>query len=670
MKKQKMIRFFMAVGIAAILGASVPADAKEALITPVSVIEEPQVFLTGVRVTGKVAVPTQKEIRKMYKKLAYDKNKSDAATGYSLKAPYKKGSLNQTSLNNALNALNFVRYVAGIPYGITLDPEYNSKTQAAALVNAVNNKMTHFPEKPAGMDEELYNEGYDGASSSNLGSGYDNLASSIVDGYMWDSDSGNIQMMGHRRWVLNPTMTKTGFGKVEKHSAMYAFDRSRRDAVYDYVTWPAANMPVELMESRWYSSSEYPWTVSLGNAYQAPDIAKVKVTLTNVKTNKSWTFKQSTSSYEGNYFNVNNQGYGMNKCIIFRPKTSDVSYRSGDTFNVKITGLKDYAGNDTSLKYTVRFFSLNENKYSDREIVRLAGGNRYETGYRVADELKSVLDVNQFDAVVVTTGEGFADALAGSYLASVKNAPILLVKDKEKYIDQLHEYIKQNVKENGMIYILGGEDVVPKSVEDIEGFEKKRLAGGDRYETNIKILEEAGITGNEIIVATGKDYADSLSASAAKLPILLVNPKKGLSDNQKAITENAEKIYIVGGEAAVNKSIEAELAELSKVDRVAGDSRYKTSIAIANKFFDNQTVEKTIVAYAKDYPDGLCGGVLAAAMDIPLILTTEKNAGIAASYVAEKDIETGVALGGNAALTDAAVAAVFKLKSTTQIIKK
>lgn len=40
MKKQKMIRFIMAIGIAAIIGASVPADAKEALITPVSVREE------------------------------------------------------------------------------------------------------------------------------------------------------------------------------------------------------------------------------------------------------------------------------------------------------------------------------------------------------------------------------------------------------------------------------------------------------------------------------------------------------------------------------------------------------------------------------------------------------------------------------------------------------
>lgn len=202
-----------------------------------------------------------------------------------------------------------------------------------------------------------------------------------------------------------------------------------------------------------------------------------------------------------------------------------------------------------------------------------------------------------------------------------------MVNDKEKNIERLHEYIQQNVNENGTIYILGGEGVVPSSVEMIDGFEIKRFAGVNRYDTNIKILEEAGITGNEIIVATGKNFADSLSASAAKLPILLVNPKNGLNDEQKAIAGNAEKIYIAGGESAVNNSIAAELAENSKVERVAGTSRYTTSVAIAEKFFDDQSIQKVIRAYAKGYPDDLCGGVLAAAMDVPLILTAEKIQG-------------------------------------------
>ena len=58
------------------------------------------------------------------------------------------------------------------------------------------------------------------------------------------------------------------------------------------------------------------------------------------------------------------------------------------------------------------------------EVARLSGATRYETGYKVADALKAELGVDKFGAVVVATGKNFADALAGSYLAVQKNAPM------------------------------------------------------------------------------------------------------------------------------------------------------------------------------------------------------------------------------------------------------
>ena len=291
------------------------------------------------------------------------------------------------------------------------------------------------------------------------------------------------------------------------------------------------------------------------------------------------------------------------------------------------------------------------------EVTRIFGANRYETAYRVADVLKHKLGVDLFDAVVVATGEDFADALAGSYLAAVKNAPILLVKEKAEYVEMLHEYIRENLEPDGTIYILGGEAVVPESVQNIDGYVVKRLAGNNRYETNIKILKEAGITGNEIIVATGKAYADSLSASATGLPILLINPKKSLNDDQKTIADQAEKIYVVGGEDAVNEEIEASLAILSPVERVAGEDRYKTSVAVAKTFFG--TVENAVVASGKNFPDGLCGGPLAAAMNAPLILTADGKTETAAGYMAENGIASGFVLGGTGAILDDSVKEVF-----------
>ena len=302
------------------------------------------------------------------------------------------------------------------------------------------------------------------------------------------------------------------------------------------------------------------------------------------------------------------------------------------------------------------------------EIARISGASRYETGYKVADALKETLGLEKFEAVVVATGKNFADALAGSYLAVEKNAPIILTNGKDDNIAALHAYIQENVTEGGTVYILGGEGAVPTAVEAISGYEVVRLAGKSRYDTNLAILAEAGLSGDELIVATGKSFADSLSASAAKLPILLVKPGAALSDNAKAIAEDMNKFYIIGGEGAVSADIAAELGTYGEVVRVAGKTRYETSVAVANTFFTE--VEKSVVASGKNFPDGLCGGPLAAAMDAPLILTADGKTEAAAAYVTDYAIASGYVLGGEGALSNQTVLDVFRLESIEDITAK
>lgn len=67
-----------------------------------------------------------------------------------------------------------------------------------------------------------------------------------------------------------------------------------------------------------------------------------------------------------------------------------------------------------------------EPRKPEKSILRLAGDNRFETAYLVADQMKKNLGIERFAAVVAASGADFADALAGSYPAAVKNAPILL----------------------------------------------------------------------------------------------------------------------------------------------------------------------------------------------------------------------------------------------------
>lgn len=303
-------------------------------------------------------------------------------------------------------------------------------------------------------------------------------------------------------------------------------------------------------------------------------------------------------------------------------------------------------------------------------VYRIAGAGRYETGFAVADELKAALGVEKFEAAVIATGKNFADALAGSYLAVRKNAPILLTNGKDDNVAVLHDYIRANVAEGGSIYILGGTAAVPANVETIEndGYIVKRLAGASRYDTNLEILAEAGVEGDEIIVATGKTFADSLSASAAKLPILLVKPDANLNDAQKVVLAGMNNIYIVGGTGAVSANYADELEAFGTVTRVFGEGRYQTSVEVAKTFCGDVSI--AVVASGKNFPDGLCGGPLAAALNAPLVLTKDGSGDIAAAYVTEEAITGGYVLGGSGAVADDTVVTVFGLENAAEIITK
>ena len=298
------------------------------------------------------------------------------------------------------------------------------------------------------------------------------------------------------------------------------------------------------------------------------------------------------------------------------------------------------------------------------DVYRIWGQNRYETAYEIADELKDQLGVDTFDTIVVAYGKNFADALTGSYLAGVKNAPILLTDGKAANVTELVAYVKANLSENGKIYILGGTAAVAANVETaIKACgEVERLAGATRIETNLAIIEEAETVIDEIIVCTANDYADSLSASAAGRPILLV--KKALTDDQIAFLKanSGKHITIIGGENAVSAKLETALKEYGTIQRIGGKDRYETSVLFAEKYFINDP-ESAIVAYGKNYPDGLCGGPLAQAMNSPLILTAAKKEAAATSYLSGAGITKGFVLGGTAAISDDTAKTVFSVKT-------
>lgn len=296
--------------------------------------------------------PTQEEIKQKYSEMEFSVIKDVEYTeDYSTKSPYAIGDISNEDRLQALNSVNFCRYLAGLPADVTLNDSFNETTQAASLVNASNGVLSHFPSQPSDMSDELYKLGSSGARSSNIASGYSNIAASVINGYVADTDSSNIDRVGHRRWVLNPSMKQTGFGFVEKYTAMYSFDKSRSDSFTgDYVAWPPKNMPNEIYTQ---SSYGYAFSVSLNSSYEYPNLENITVDLSSKLLGKSWHLDKTSTDMKTNYLTVNNDGYGMNRCIIFNVG----QFPENDTVSVKISGLKKN-GVSTSISYDVNFFNL------------------------------------------------------------------------------------------------------------------------------------------------------------------------------------------------------------------------------------------------------------------------------------------------------------------------
>ena len=291
---------------------------------------------------------------------------------------------------------------------------------------------------------------------------------------------------------------------------------------------------------------------------------------------------------------------------------------------------------------------------------RIYGQTRYDTAVTVANQEKS--ESEKFKNVIVADGENYPDALSGGYLAKLKNAPILLVHSSVE--NDIVNYIEENIEPEGTVYILGGTGAVSSAFESkikAKGILVDRLGGRTRYDTNLKILEEArkeaGTDSEGILVCTGEGYADSLSASAVGEPILLV--ENTLSDAQKEYIQSlsTEKFYLIGGEGAVVPEIESDLISLEisedNIDRLWGATRFETSIAVADRFFKN--TETVVLAYAWNFPDGLSGGPFAMQKGAPIILTDSNTTEPARAYVERSGGFFSFTLGGASLISDNAV---------------
>ncbi len=288
------------------------------------------------------------------------------------------------------------------------------------------------------------------------------------------------------------------------------------------------------------------------------------------------------------------------------------------------------------------------------ELERVWGEDRIETAVRVSERsfplgppLVPLGSPRASRTVFVATGLDFADALSAVPLAHAARAPMLFVSGTTLPSAVAEEITRLRGTHSRAldVVILGGTSAVSASIEaELKAHAHTRLVrridGRDRYEVSRKValeLEQLVGTPDGVFVASGTSFPDALAAAPVAAvkgyPMLLTRPES-LNDDPRAVLSEFEPtaVFVVGGDGAVSPEVmwEIDLVVPGYTSRIAGDDRYATAVEVAKVgctgvFGDSGvlSMDRFVIASGEVFPDALAGGVLAARLRGPIVLTRQ-----------------------------------------------
>ena len=289
----------------------------------------------------------------------------DANTYYkkrpSLTNPYSEGELKDDTLKAMTAMTNYYRWLEGVsPIKLATG---SSELQAGAVTRkwqfAHNISITN---KPSDMSDEFWYKGANvyhnilalgysprGAITGWLDEGY-NLRNSS-----WDT-------IGHRTALLSSSVSELKFGYAGS-IAIGLITGSDNVTDLPYTAFPVPGyMPNNIL----YSQTSA-WHIELNSdIIKIKDSSKVKVVVTNLKTNESYECTSQNGKLSGYYI------------LTFVQPDAETKkyYSSGEKFKVEVTGLTEIATDkDITLTYTTEFFDVSNYATTTRAVeVKMEGG--------------------------------------------------------------------------------------------------------------------------------------------------------------------------------------------------------------------------------------------------------------------------------------------------------
>ena len=154
--------------------------------------------------------------------------------------------------------------------------------------------------------------------------------------------------------------------------------------------------------------------------------------------------------------------------------------------------------------------------------------------------------------------------------------------------------------------------MIPAGVSSANVENVSRIAGEDRIATSIEISKAMFNESDNVVLASGFNFADALSAgqlaAALNAPLILSKDQLDSRTSDEIAKLKPKNIYIVGGETALSSNIEESVKSVVNdinIERLKGNNRYETSVKVMEKTKEFVDAEYLLIASGKNFPDAL-----------------------------------------------------------------
>ena len=191
------------------------------------------------------------------------------------------------------------------------------------------------------------------------------------------------------------------------------------------------------------------------------------------------------------------------------------------------------------------------------DVSRISGLTRYDTA-------RTIADITNGNEAAVVSGENFPDAPSAMSLAP--NDVLLAQRDRLSF----------NPAAIGRMTLTGATAVIA------DGLVNAQRLSGPRYATNLAVLREVVVRRSsgggsleelDLLITTGENFPDALTAGVLRQPILLVHPSwSTLPVEVEAFLElnrdHFARAFIFGGEAAVPLAVDQAVTRALNLESI------------------------------------------------------------------------------------------------------